>query len=354
VSFVILARLAGLAIPLTLFWKGVISDQASLVFILGCTLLWYGAQGVAYVTYISWLSVLVPDRHWGRFFAKWEIASLGVSIVVPTGIGLLRSHVLPGLSPTWQAWSYGLIFAVGGGIVLLSILPMLTLPDGSMRTDFNGPILGRSALLSSLLHPNYRMFVLHSWWLAFFQGLTQSVAFLYQTRVLEISLTTFYLMNGTMLLLQIPLSVLGGYWSERDREREVLLPCLIAVSCAMGFYVFATPQRWWLLWGAYVCWGLFGVINVCLRNLNLKLSPRGDNTLHLSMVTQWGGGFAALAGFLGGWWLDSLIQTPINGQSELWPFQVIFVTSWLGRATAPLWLLRIHPGSPPSGEEAVT
>lgn len=346
ICLVVLARLAALGIPLILLWQGVISDGISLWWILLCTILWYGAQGIAYVTYISWLSDLVPAWHWGRFFAKWKIASLVVTIAVPTAVGLARSEYLKALSPGWQTWSYGVIFAAGCAIVIASVLPMLRLPEclpsekHSSRSEF-AP--NRKTIRALLRDQNYRWFLIHYWWLSAFQGLTQAVVFLYSSRVLQISLKTYYWMNGTMLLLQIPFSVFGGRLSDRQRDREVLMAGLLAVSCAMGFWLVATPDHWWLAWGAYAIWGLFGAVNVCEQNLNLKLAPPGDNTLHLSLVRQWGGLFAAAAGLLGGWWLDTLTGgESFTPQSALWPFQLIFAISWIGRATAALWLFGIR------------
>lgn len=342
VGGLLLARLAAFAIPLSLLARGSLSNDALLVYILVCTLVWYACQGVAYVTYLSWLSNLVPSRNWGRFFARWNMASLVVAIIAPVLAGVIRDEFLKGQPAQWEAWSYGAVFVVGGLIATLSVLPMLTLPDVPPQGEAPAEQPERSAgnrIWTSLTSPRFLTFAMHLWWLSFFQGLTQSATFLYQVRILGIGTTTFYCMNGLMLALQIPLAIVGGRMSDAGKERRMIIVGLLLVSTAMGFWMAATPDRWWLLWGAYAVWGLFGVVNVCEQSLNLKLAPSGDNALHLSIVRQWGGAFTAIAGLLGGWWLDELTGGEITSDTPLVHFQTIFLVSWIGRATAPLWLL---------------
>ena len=90
----------------------------------------------------------------------------------------------------------------------------------------------------------------------------------------------------------------------------------------------------WLM-AAYVLWGGFGMVNVAQPSLGLKLAPRSDNSVQLSLFRQIGGLFAAFAGMLGGLVLDHYSST--GGLPQLAVFRWLFVISGVGRATAALW-----------------
>lgn len=311
---------------------------------------WYVLQGIAYVCFIAWLSDLMPETSWGRLFARREMAMLGIRLIVPVAVGVLRRRWADALPDDRQLITYVGIFVVGNSVVAASILPMLRLPD--LRGDARlvqranvAPVATWRVLGEALTHPGFRWILLHSWWLSFAQGLTQSAFFRYQTSVLKLSVETYYVLNGVMLALQLPLTAWAGRLCDRGREKSLLLWSVTAVSGAMVFWLAATPQRWWLLCGAYVIWGLFGFVNVSGQNLMLKLAPRGDNTAHVSLFRQVGGLCAALAGLVGGWALDRLTTQGASlevGGLLLGPYQLIFLASFLGRVTAGVWVVPIR------------
>ena len=147
-----------------------------------------------------------------------------------------------------------------------------------------------------------------SWWLSCAQGLSQAALFKFQVDVLHIPLSMYYVLSSVMLGLQLPLAALAGRLSDRYGDRRPLMIALFAISPALLFHMVATPPTWWLLFGAYGLWGLFGVINVCGQNLALRLAPVSDNTVHLALFRQIGGLLAGVAGLCGGLWLDALLR----------------------------------------------
>ncbi|MGE0374200.1 MAG: MFS transporter [Planctomycetaceae bacterium] len=314
---------------------------------------WYVLQGIAYACFISWLSDLMPQTNWGRLFARREIAMLGIKLVIPVAVGILRREWADSLPDEQKLVTYVSIFVAGNLIVAASVFPMWRLPDQVAERDA-GPkerrtISTLTVLADVLRDRSFRWILLHSWWLSLAQGLTQSAFFKYQTSVLRLPVETFYVLNGLMLALQLPLTAWAGRLSDRERDKPVLFWSVTAVSGAMVFWLAATPGRWWLLTGAYVVWGLFGFVNVCGLNLMLKLAPHGDNTAQISLFRQMGGLCAALAGLAGGWWLDRLTSAAMSlaiGEFVLGPYQIVFLASFLGRATAGLWVLPIRMTRP--------
>ncbi len=310
---------------------------------------WYVMQGIAYACFISWLTDLAPEAKWGRLFAHRQLAMLAIMIVVPVVAGQIRSEWANTLPEHQKLITYATIFVIGNALVMSSVLPLLRVPDMDSRARVVESRAERSSLWHVLrvtfMQPSLRWLLLHSWWLSFAQGLTQAAFFRYQVNVLQLPVETYYLLNGLMLAIQMPLTTLAGRLSDRGLDKPTLLWSVFAVSGAMLFWLGSTPETWWLLIGAYGMWGLFGFVNISGKNLLLKLSPRSDNTTQVALFQQLGGMFAAVAGMLGGWWLDSLTGSatsiPLAGL-VLGPFQILFAASFLRRLTAGLWLLPIR------------
>jgi hypothetical protein len=310
---------------------------------------WSVLQGIAYVCFVSWISELVDERRWGWLFARREMARLGVTLIVPVAAGYVRRHWASQLPADQQLVTYAAIFGLGTVLVLGAIIPMLGMPNvtGRLLTSESRPGgLSTSAVLGQALRDRaFCWLLLHGWWLSFAQGLTQAATYQFQIRVLNVSLETYTILTTVMLLLQLPAAWWAGRQCDRDQDLATLLWSVTLVSGALLFWLLATPDRWWLLSGGFVVWGLFGFVNVSQRSLSLKLAPRSDNVAHLSLFRQVGGLFAAVAGLLGGLWLDDLLarerQFNIAGWS-LGPYQIVFLTSFLGRLTAGLWLIPIR------------
>ena len=194
-----------------------------------------------------------------------------------------------------------------------------------------------------------RFLLIHSWWLAIANGLTQAVWFLYLFRVLDVQLAMFYVLYGVMRLVKIPVSWGAGRYCDRFGNKALLFWGVIVAGLAMVFWIVATPTAWWWVFGAFFCWGAFAAVNIAGRNLALKLSPRSDNTAHLALFRQVAGMLAGLSGLMGGLWLDALLQSEFGytlGSYRLEGYQLLFLISLVGRLTAAFWILPIHePGS---------
>jgi predicted MFS family arabinose efflux permease len=156
-------------------------------------------------------------------------------------------------------------------------------------------------------------------------------------------------LQNVMHLIKIPLSEVTGRLCDRFGNKWLLFWGVVGVSFAMPFWLLASPDWWWLLFGAYLFWGGFAVLNISGRNLMLKLAPRSDNSAHIALFRQVGGLIAGLSGLLGGIWLDKLLGSGFQlkwGGCLLDGFGVIFLVSFVGRLTAAYWVLLIHePGA---------
>jgi Major Facilitator Superfamily len=368
------ARLAALAIPGLVYAGMEPGTTGAIPAIIGLLGAWYLLQGVSYTAYLSWLSDLVPEVQWGKMLGR---RSMAISLVT-----VCMTYIAAAFMDRTQLWSaterlnaYVVLFGLGGVLCLASILPLVGLAgrrtlrvvgfalggnapvdcssSGSPHSTLNPqrlPSLWASIgppLRLAFIDPTFRWFLLGCWQLSFFQGLTQTAQYQFSANVLHVSQFDYYGMLSVMLLLQIPLAAIAGWLVDRGHDRIVMVGGLLALSSAMGCWWMATwhGPRW--LMGAYVVWGLFGLVNVAQPSLGLKLAPRSDNLVQLSLFRQIGGLLAALAGMLGGLVLDGYSHN--GGLPPLEVFRWLFIVSGVGRATAALWYWkatqpRLHNG----------
>lgn len=347
-SALVLARIAALAIPGIVIGGAVPGTPGVIALIIGSLAACYLLLGISHTAYLSWLSQRVPEVNWGRMLASRSIA---VSLVTIAMTGTASRLVDWTLHQTgWgRELVYPVLFSVGGGICLVSIVPLLVLPAGEAippqapaPSGYDDQYLPQAqSSLSTFRRAwndiGFRRFLLGSWHLAFFQGLTQTAQFQFSKSILKVSLSDYYAMVSLMLLLQIPLAALSGKLVDRGHERTVMVLGLLGLSAAMGCWTLAGWYGISWLWAAYFIWGGFGLVNVAQPSLALKLSPRVDNALQLSLYRPIGGLLAAIAGLIGG----SVLTQYAEG-SQLAPlvvFQALFLISGFGRAMAALWFL---------------
>lgn len=340
----LLGRLAALLIPGIVIAGAIPGSQVVIALMIGSLAFWYLLLGISHTAYLSWLSQRVPEVNWGRLLASRSIALSLVTIAMTGTASRLVDWTLQ--ETGWgRDVVYPVLFSVGGAICLLSILPLLAVPGGPPSRTSN-PHLSASGepprTSWQTLHlawgdRSFRRFLLGSWQLAFFQGLTQTAQFQFSKNILKVSLTDYYSMVSAMLLLQIPLAALSGWLVDRGHDRKVMVLGLLGLSLAMGCWTLAGWYGPDWLWAAYFIWGGFGLVNVAQPSLALKLSPREDNALQLSLYRPIGGLLAAIAGLLGG----SVLSRYAEG-SQLAPlvvFQMLFLISGVGRGLAALWFL---------------
>lgn len=345
---VLVARLAALGVPWIAVRAGADwTTHEALLAILGCVAVWYVCQGIGYVAFLSWLSDLAPEQRWGRFFAARQTAHLLTSLLVYSVAIWGSVWVRNNLGPDQRTVFYVAAFTGGGLLTMLAILPMWRVPPREPRSSLHSRGWLQS-LRVAVRDRHFRCLLGWSAHLALFQGMTQAVLTKYQIEVLKIPLEGFLVMNGLMLLLQAGLSLIAGRISDRTGDVRALQWGTLLVSTALIFPLLATPATWYLQFGAYVVWGLFGIVNLCSQTLALRLAPRSDNTIHLGLFRPLTGFVAALAGLAGGFWLDQLLAQ--EWSRELWGrtwtgFHLLFAISLVGRAFAATWLFAARIGS---------
>ncbi len=340
----ILARTTALIIPL-LAWNRPAANTEWTSWLLWMAIAVAAVfQGVSAVAYHTWLADALPVEDWGRFFAWRNISSISVQLVLPLAGASLRDYWKSHLPPEWSLITYSAVFLAGIGLQLASLWPLAQLPDvpaqlSEQRTDWS--------LLGTILRDgNLRWLLAHSWCLAAANGLTQAVFIKYQIQVLHLSLSRYYLLADLMWGMQIVTSWLAGWSAAKHGHRPALWWGSLAASCALPFWMIATAETWWLLLGAFLCWGAFGAVNVAGPNLMLSYAQRGDSTIELGLFRQVAGLIAGLSGIAGGLWLDALLRADfawtVSEDITLDGYRMIFLVSWIGRVLAALLVLGVR------------
>jgi Major Facilitator Superfamily len=343
------SRLISLGIPIAAI--PFISEQFDSLYSLFIPAMIFSSilNSLAYMAYLSWLSDLAPEEKWGTFFAKRNIAKLSILLVLPVIAGFGRDWLRNQEMPTETLWIYVAVFCIGTLLQLGSIIPMLSLKDVMRKQENilkgNSNQKYKGHFLQALNNRSLRYLVIHNWWLAFFNGLTQSVFFLFLFTKLHVGLGIYYLLVSTMQLIKIPVSKVTGQWCDRNQEKRVMLVSLFIASSGLIFWIMASENNWFYLFGAYACWGAYAALNISGRNLLFKLSPRSDNSFELSLFRQVSGFFAGISGLLGGFWLTNLVETEFSvllGNYEVGPYQFLFLISLIGRYLSSLWLIPVR------------
>ncbi len=322
-------------------------------FLLGLVIVSQFFQGIATALYFGWLSDLTPASGWGRLFGRRNNVVLLVQMTVPLAGALLRDHWRH-TAAAGELWlAYAMVFASGTALLLLSVLPMLNVPDPFANrresshppeaADLSRPDLAVSwRKRGSWRDRGMRRVLAHSWCLALANGLTQAAFFKYQIGVVRLSLTGYLLLFDLMLALQLVGSSVAGRCRSAPDHRRVLFVGTLIGACALPFWMLATREQWWWLVGAFACWGAFGAVNVAGPNLMLGFTRPGETTTALVLFRQIAGVLAGVSGILGGWLLDRLLTTINSGDAQSTsPFLILFAASLAGRILAAILVLRV-------------
>ena len=302
------------------------------------------AQAVAYLAYVAWLSDAVSAKRWGRFFAARNIGELSVLLFVPVIAGYARDWWKLHVDPALMNWAYVVTYLLGAILLLTSLVPLLPIPDkGASPQELR--VGNWRRLREAFRDRSLRYLLIHNWWLAIANGLTQAAFFSYLFGPLRIGLGKTYVLQDVMHAVGIPVSLAAGVIADRRGNKRLMIVGVLIAGSSLFFWLSATPDHWWWLFPAYACWGAFPAVNIPGRNLVLKLSPASDNATPMALYRQIGGLLAGLSGLAGGYWLERLIAQRFSVELaglQLGPYQVLFMTSLVGRLTAVLWLLPIR------------
>ncbi len=343
-TFSLLARVTMLAVPLygfRLFRGEADVTFASMIAVLAIS---YILQEIAFVVYISWISELAPKNNWGRFFAWRNVAKLLPLLIIAVPAGFLRDWWRRAGPPEEALLAYEVAFSLGIFLLILSLWPMLKLPDVKLPPIADA-IPNRRRIREAWKDPSTRYLLLYAWSLAFANGLTQQALFSLVYSYLGLQLGMFYALKSLMNVAKLPVSWYTGHHCDRSGNLRPLVVGLLIATSGLVFWLFATKEQWWWVVPSYICWGFYAMANIAGRNLALGLAPDEDRAAHFALFRQVSGLIAGLSGLLGGWWLGQMFQAGVEwsllGRS-LGAAHVVIVVSLFARYASMLWLIPVR------------
>ncbi|MEZ6071708.1 MAG: hypothetical protein R3C10_15945 [Pirellulales bacterium] len=159
----------------------------------------------------------------------------------------------------------------------------------------------------------------------------------YPKYALGLGVLSLQWMRITMRGGQIAVSRWAGPLSDRVGNRPMMILCQLVVASSMAFFLVASPERPYWLFGAYVAWAFYAGLNIGIPNLMLRLAPDGqqqDNSGYIALYFATSGVCYAVTSLFGGWLFDVLRarQAFQLGPYLLDHYQILFTVGLVMRA----------------------
>lgn len=288
----------------------------ALLLFIACYAAHLGLGAVSGCAWKSWMRDLVPERMFGRFFARRSMLTLSVAVV----LSLAASAVLD----LWKArtgmptaYAYSLIFLFAAACGLTAIYWLARTAEPPMP-----PSEHRAPMLKVILEPfqdaNFRrlMAFLASW--NFAVNLAAPFFTVYMLRLLDYPMSL--VIGLTVLSQAVNIAVLPawGRLSDRFNNKSILAvsgPLFIVCILVWTFTTFPDQHALTLpmLIMLHALMGLSTAgVGLATGNIALKLSPRGKATAYLAASGVAGSLTASVAPILGGVFADFFASAELS------------------------------------------
>lgn len=313
----------------------------------------------------GWLAEIVPRQVRGRYFARRQILQLAVLIPTILASGYFADAWRDRYrgDPERMLLGYAIPNSVGAATLLASLLPLALMPASlarerptpgtpSPRIAARSPKFTPSARWASVLAPwrdvRFWPLVIFGCWLSASNGLTQTVQNVFPKELLGLGVFALAVMRTGMQVGQMGYAAWVGPFSDRYGNRPTLIASQLLLALAPLCYLAATPERPWILGGAWCLWSAYAGLNICLPNLSLKLGGNRDAAAYVATYFGVTSVFYAASTIAGGVLFDAFenestipLLRALGGR-----FAIFFWTAWILRSTAVLWLMLIpEPGA---------
>jgi MFS family permease len=331
------------ALPACIIARSLQTPYVGLIVLVMAWCLYHLLEYLGTVALWAWLGDLVPLRIRGRFLGRrerWMVSGQAIGMLVAALFTMFVRDAWPDL-PKWLV--YVLTAEVGVVCMALSLLPLTAMPDPRREKSCEPQMpAAQRSLFAPLTDKRFRRLIYFGCWFSFFNGVTQSVQYLYPARVLAISLGFMLLLKTGMRVGQLGISPTMGRLADRFGNRPVMLLTLPIVASGPLFYFFSTPDQWYWMIGAWVVWIAYAGLNVCLPNLMLKLAPGEEKEAYIASFYAISGLCIAGSTLLGGVLFDRYSDaTFCVGRWEFDFYQYSFLFGWITRTMGVLvlWLI---------------
>jgi MFS family permease len=320
------ARLTWIPVVLVAFlpWNSASTRSFSILVLIFVS---YAFVSVSYVSWLTWMSDLVPDGTRGSFFGTRNMLNGGAGMIVMVVFGFLldylKSHLAGGLS---IAFSVTFLAGVSFGILSLYFLRRVSEPVGhhgvsalSFRTHLGRPFGEK----------NFRRFLVFILVWSFSVYFASPFFTVYFLRDLEFSYGFVAALGMLSALADLIGMRLWGRISDKVRNKAVVqFAGWVAVFLPAGWITVRPDSMVMPVLLTLIGGGFWAGINLCSNNLLLKISPQPERPFYISLYNIMGGLGAAAGPLVSGFILKSMTDLDLHVASfHVFPVHVIFLVS---------------------------
>ncbi len=309
--------------------------------ILGLIFASHAAISVSYVSWLSWISDLVPAGIRGRFFGSRNMLCGAAGMTGMLVFGNLLDHLRHNGDPA-IGFSIVLTAAVLSG--LISLLFQRRISEPACRISPEPLIPFAKGILLPFKRKNFRRFILFSFFWNFSVYFASPFFTLYFLRNLHFSYSFVALLGTVSALADLLGMQVWGRIADRVKNKAV-------IRLAMGFVVFL-PLAWSVIGPDslvlpilfhFLGGGFWAGITLCTNNLLFGLAPAQNKSFYLSGYNLAAGLGAAISPVAAGLILKLIDGMPFQiGAIPILPLQMIFITSSVLRLVSSQLILAVR------------
>jgi MFS family permease len=260
---------------------------------------YFGA--VAGASWNSWMKDLVPEKQLGSYFSNRNRLTQSLNVVLSLGIACALDY-LKAHFPQHETIAYSIMFLVGGGIGMFGIAALIRTPEPES-------ILAGDNMFKLLERPlkdkNFRtLLTFNSFW-AFALNMATPFFSVYMLKTLHLPLS-YIIGLGIIGQLSGIFSVnLWGRYTDNYSNKTIINICApVYILCILGWAftdISSTSLMLTLLVAINVFSGITSAgINLAITNIGMKLAPKNEAMVYLSVKNMTVAFFSALAPVIGG------------------------------------------------------
>lgn len=295
---------------LPLFFPSLISIDRLIFFLF----FYYVFASIAGPSWNSWMKDLVPEQSLGAYFSHRSSYMQTLNVILSIILALVVDYVKDNY-PQYELQTYGAMFAFAGiiGITGAFILskapePQSYLPRENIFRLFSRP----------LKDLNFRrLLVFNSAWV-FALNIATPFFVVFMLKGLGLSITYIIGLTITSQLCSILTVRIWGAFADRYSNKTIIAICApLYIFCIIGWSFVGIYTYVWsnliLLVIIHIFSGIATAgINLSLTNIGLKLAPREDGIVYLSVKNIITAFFSSIAPLLGGILADYFAQRQLK------------------------------------------
>ena len=295
-------------------------------------------MAVSFVSWLSWISDIVPERIRGRFFGTRNMlcgaAGMVTMIVFGNLLDFLKSRqMLAG------GFSIVLVFAVIFGLQSVYFQKKISEPARQAPTRL--PVSFCKGIFLPFKDANFRRFVIFACAWSFSVYFASPFFTLYFLRELHFSYA-FVAFLGTVSALSDLLGMhFWGRISDKVKNKAVIqVASWVAVFLPLAWATVLPGSRFIPIMLHIIGGGFWAGINLCMNNLLFGIAPRENKPFFMAAYNIAGGFGAAISPIIAGLILNRLDGVSFQiAQINLVPLQLVFITSTVFRLLSSRLLL---------------